>query len=371
MRILILGAYCSCNLGDAVICECVAQQLRREFPQAQLTVRDVIRRDRLAPRGEPGKFLLWRRRTFALGRKLLAKGGIDLIESREERRVAQNKAHLDEILAGEYDLAVFAGGQLFMDGYALFLEYCVHKLGSRNIPVIFNACGTGPSHSPAVAQRLKATLARGNVTAVSTRDGAPNADPVSDPALDAAALLGIQRQSSDAVGLGVMDPGGLPYGKTLRLWRRIIRELESRQVRWQLFTNGDPADIVFAKQILSGLPELAGREGCIASRDVTPEGLVQTVSGYKALISSRLHSHIIAASLDIPTAALVWDKKVPAFFEKLGCPGRCFTVDTAPERIVAMLERAAAAGYDRAELENQIRTGRLWLRRAVEGAWKP
>ena len=65
MHILILGAYCSCNLGDGVICECVAEQLRADFPGAEITIRDLIRRDRLAPRGEPDAAMLWRRRTFA------------------------------------------------------------------------------------------------------------------------------------------------------------------------------------------------------------------------------------------------------------------------------------------------------------------
>lgn len=381
MHILILGAYCSCNLGDAVICQCVAEQLRADFPQAEITIRDVIRRDRLVPREEPPQSMLRRRRTFAKLRRAAAKAGLDLIERREKRRVAENKAHLDSVCAGNYDLAVFAGGQLFMDGYALFLEYCVEQLKARGIPVIFNACGTGPMHSKAVRRRLGAALGQENVIALSTRDDAYKVDAIlgtplrtariSDPALDTARLLRAERRPSDVVGLGVMDPNGMPYGRSLRLWREVIRELESREVKWQLFTNGDPADVVFAKKILSGLPELAGRENLIARRDVTPEGLVDTIAGYKGLISCRLHSHIIACSLDIPTVALVWDDKLPFFFGDQQCLERCFTWRATAQELVAGLEAATAKGYDRQRLDKQIQHSRAWLRGAVEAGVKP
>lgn len=371
MHILILGAYQSCNLGDAVICECVAEQLRRAWPEARITLRDPVARDRLAPKAVPEEAMLRRRALLARARRKLARMGIDRIRGREERRVRANLTHLEQVCTGDYDLAVFAGGQLFMDSYGLFLEKCVELLDRKNIPVIFHACGMGPLYSPAIEKRLSAALRRENVIAVSVRDGLPRAEAllggpvkaVSDPALAAAELFGVRAGASDLVGLGVMYPNGSSYRGALNLWRQIIGELNSRGVRWQLFTNGDPADEVFACRILEDYPD---REARIAPRNVTAEGLLETVAGYKAVLSYRLHSQILAASLDIPAAALVWDEKQRHFFGSIGCPERCFDPAADARALVKGLETAAARGYDRKLLERQAAESRRWLLDAVE-----
>lgn len=373
MHILILGAWCSCNLGDAVICRCVAQQLRIAYPDAELTVRDVIARDRLAPKAVPAEAMLRRRAVFSRGRQLLARVGIDLIRGREERRVRANMAHLEQVCAGDYDLAVFAGGQLFMDGYGLFLEKCVELLGRRKIPVIFNACGTGPLHSRTIAKRLGAALRKENVIAVSTRDdtfrvdalvGEPDAVcRVSDPALAASALLGISARPLDTVGLGIMYPNGVPYRKALIQWRRIVKELDRRGQKWEMFTNGDPADEVFARRVLKKFPD---REARIAPRNVTPEGLMQTIAGYRGIISYRLHSHILAVSMGIPTAALVWDHKLRYFYADCGCPNRSFSVNAKAGDILDGLDTASSEGYDRCRLERQASESLQWLLDAVK-----
>lgn len=44
MRILVLGVYYASNLGDAVICDCVADRLMRAFPGAQIDLKDVKNR---------------------------------------------------------------------------------------------------------------------------------------------------------------------------------------------------------------------------------------------------------------------------------------------------------------------------------------
>ena len=42
MKLLVLGWYYSSNLGDAVICDCVADMLRSHYPQAQICIRDIV-----------------------------------------------------------------------------------------------------------------------------------------------------------------------------------------------------------------------------------------------------------------------------------------------------------------------------------------
>lgn len=363
MNILILGAYCSCNLGDAVICDCVADTLRRAYPHARIEIRDPVDRKREGEAVIPPLAELAKRRVKRNIRIAATKFGVDLTARRENRRMAQSKAHLDAVCAGDYDVVIFAGGQLFMDGYGAFLAYCTEKFAQRKIPVFFNACGVGPADSGAVTRQLAKAMKLPNVRHISCRDDAALVQkryqpalpvlPTADPALSSSRVYGIQAEPRAVkIGLGVLYPNTLPYGKTLRFWRNVIRELDSREVEWELFSNGDPADMAFARDILEGLPRWKGHEEKLRPCDRGPEALLRTVAGYRGLISCRLHSHIIAASLGIPTAAVVWDDKLRAFFRMIGCPERCVSVDTSAEKTVAVLENAAARGYDFALLDS-------------------
>lgn len=374
MHILILGAYCSCNLGDAVICDCVAAWLRGAYPDAQIEIKDVVNRKRIGPGQIPSLRELERRRVKAGLRILATRLGADLTARRENRRIRENRAHLDAVCAGDYDAVVFAGGQMFMDGYGAFLAYCTQRFAERNIPVFFNGCGTGPAYSRAVTRQLGEALRLPNVRLISCRDNAALAEqrykpflPVlhtADPALEASEIYGMQAsKNADTVGLGVLYPNNISPKSALKFWRGVIDELDRRGQKWQLFSNGDPADIAFARQILE---DRKCREGQIHVCDRAPEALLNTIAGYKALISFRLHSHIIAASLDIPTVAVVWDEKLPFFFEKIGCPGRCVTVNSDAAQVLSALEQAQTGGYDRMHLHRLCADARAQLLAALE-----
>lgn len=379
MKILVLGAYQSSNLGDGVICECVAAVLRRGFPQAKILIRDLIARDRLADRSEPQIKTLEKRRIKTEIRRAVTRfTPVDLVLPQQQRRVEEQRAHLDEICSLECDMVVFAGGQMFMDLYALFLEYCLIRFEQRGIPVFFNACGTGPDFSSAIARRLKAATASGGVKWVSCRDDVDKAQrryvaenktvvPVADPALRTAQVYEIEKApGADTIGLGVIYPKAGGFRGNLRFWQGIIRELERQGRKWKIFTNGDPADLAFGREVLASMPEFRGREdGFLCPRDREPEELVRTISNFSGLISFRLHSHIIAASLDIPTVAVVWDDKLPRFFEKLGYPERCVRVSTAPERVLEVLDRAQAQGYERGVIEQQAEMSERCLLEAI------
>ena len=378
MTFLILGAYYSVNLGDAVICECVAEQLHRHFPTANVLIRDVIRRDRTVIGPEPKIKTLERRRIRESIRRILTCCGIDLCLRHEQRRVEANRKHIEEICSLDCDVVIFAGGKLFMDRYALFLEAYVDRFGARGIPVVFNACGVGPSYSRAIRSRLKKTLGAPNVKSISCRDnvkfvneyymkqGKTVADTF-DPALACEAVYGIKKtELSDTVGLGVLYPGEIGPRKMIRFWQGVIRELDHQGVRWKFFTNGDQADVAFARQVLSSMPETAGRdEELIVPHDSTPKALVHTIAQFRSLISFRLHSHIVAAALGIPSVAVVWSEKLPLFFEKIGHPERCLSVKDRPKTVLFALERAEREGYDRNRIRQQAEYSEKQLIRAV------
>jgi polysaccharide pyruvyl transferase WcaK-like protein len=56
----------------------------------------------------------------------------------------------------------------------------------------------------------------------------------------------------------------------------------------------------------------------LAARPKTPYQLAQLISGYKAIVASRLHAHVIASSYFVPSVGLLWDDKVLAFFKDTG-----------------------------------------------------
>ena len=375
MKILVIGWYYDSNLGDGVICECTAAMLRRRYPHGQILLRDIACREAFRRSDRcTGKGIRAQRRRHLL-RIAATRLGWDKVLSRETYLLSRKQAGLEALAAEDWDMVVFAGGQLFMDGLGLYVQTLTESFARRNIPVFFNACGVGPSWSKIIQARLGRALCLENVKYLSCRDdvdrlnrwcGKPAAVPAADPALWAAEVYGIRKSAgAETVGLGIMFANSLPPGRVLAFWRRLIRCLQRRGTPWKLFTNGAEADMCFARELLRSL-DLA-EEACLCPAPRIPEELVQQTAGFGSIISFRLHSHIIAASLDIPSVALEWDSKLPAFFEKLGRPERCLTIDTPPEGVLAALVRARLEGLDRHALEQQRENAARQLFAAMDG----
>lgn len=367
MKILVLGAYESNNLGDAVICECVAKMLKHHFPDAQIMIRDLLSRDR-SKEPSPVNFKVMKQRRIKdfIRRFSSCLNIMDLVYQQESNRKHWFHAYLEELCNIPCDLVVFAGGQMFMDSYTLFLSHCVSHFEKKGIPVIFNACGVGPSYSRKIKNQLKETLSLDCVKYISCRDDADKVrqllSPISksvtdtfDPALGTSTLYNCcKKEDSDIVGLGIMYPNNIYSNKTLRFWKNIIQKLDSQNIKWKLFTNGAASDYAFAKKLLSSMPDYAGKEDTyLCPRNNKPEDLVLTISKFNSIISFRLHSHIIAASMDIPSIAIVWDKKIPFFFEKIGCPNRYFTVKDSADSIFNAWMQAKKDGYNRSIIDTQ------------------
>ena len=375
MKILVLGAYDSSNLGDPIICDCVAAWLHDHFPGAQIHVRDVLLRRESNAVDLRKTRSYWQRNKLRRG--ITGMLPTDLVYRQYIRWVDRDRVYLDELCSEDYDAVVFAGGQMFMDRYALYLEAHVRRFRERNIPVFFNACGTGPAFSPKIAQRLKQTLTDPCVKYVSCRDDVELVNrrygpcrETFDPALTAASVYNVHRkENADTIGLGVIFNQAVSEKKQTRFWQNLVRELDRRGEKWQFFTNGDPVDVAYAREVLASMPECRGREAVLLhSRDTEPEGLVRTIAGYRSIISFRLHSHILATSLDVPSVAMVWDEKLPAFFKKIGHPERCFRVDSGPVAVLDALKRAEREGYDRELMENQAKAAEDQLIRAMTEA---
>ncbi len=370
MKILVLGWYYSSNMGDAVICDCVAELLRCHFPQAQITVRDMAGRTRFPQRKTVDRAHLDHLRRRQILRSTATHLGWDKQLSHEIWCFRESLPQMEAVTEGDWDLAVFAGGQLFMDSLALYVVHLTKVFEKRNIPVIFNACGIGPCVSPALRERLTNVLKSPTVRLVSCRDGAELVNSwcgeavavaTDDAALWAGECYGMEKKPSHTVGLGVLYPQSLSPRKTAAFWRKIMQELDKKQIPWKMFTNGFEQDMVFARSLLDGRPEA----DFLCPAPESPEELVSLIASFRSLIGFRLHSHIIAASLGIPTVALVWDQKVYRFFEKMDLQDRCFTIhDSASSVISALVAAETASDHRRIVLSRRQASRNLLLNAA-------
>lgn len=374
MKILLLGWYYDQNLGDAVICDCAAALLRQAYPQAEIVVLDMAGQRAFPPHRpfDTAGFRAMRRRHRI--RVLATRLGWDKMFLHEQGFFEWHREAVAKIGKMPCDLVVFAGGQLFMDSLAPYVDALTSAFATRGIPVIFNACGVGPSWSRKLRGELCHALTLPNVRHISCRDdcarvnawcGRELAVPTADPALWADTVYGIRRdEHAQMLGLGVMDALTMPRGAAFRFWRRLIPALKKAGRPFRLFTNGSAGDDAFAREILASL-NLSPVE-YLCPPPLTPRELVRTIASFRSLVSFRLHSHILALSLGIPSVALVWDKKIPGFFEKIGCPERCLPISAGPKQVLAALEQAESSGCP--PMDTLREDAKTMLYRAVDEA---
>ncbi|KIR02416.1 hypothetical protein P261_01231 [Lachnospiraceae bacterium TWA4] len=239
----------------------------------------------------------------------------------------------------------------------MFISEFIKHLEEKQIPVFFNACGTGPAWSPYVRTKLADALQSPVVKYLSTRDNKEliqsrymkNSEisiyTVSDPALWCNEVYGIEKDNdSNVLGLGLMYATSLNVKTETKFWKKIVKYLNKRKIKWQFFINGSAEDLVYANYILS---QLDGEE---INKDIAvpniPVDLIKIISGYKSIISFRLHSHIVATSLGIPGVAIVWDEKLQFFYKMMKHPERCKTIYDSPKEIWKALELAQGQGID-------------------------
>lgn len=363
MKILLIGEIYSSNLGDGVICETVAALIKQIYPNSEIVTADISGRsdyevidyvDEINHSKEVGKGVNVKKIIYSI----LSKD--EYTRSFLENRNKGKLKYIQELCNEKYDLAIFAGGQMFMNYFVIAISRYVELLSQANVPIIFNACGVGTIKSKKMQKILRESLINKNVKYISTRD---DKDYLSntylrnsreiyktfDSALWCAEIYNVKRRESEVVGLGIIY---LPKkeAEMISFWKFLIQDLNKKNIKWQFFCNGSIEDYVFAKKLLTllGIKD----DSALASRPEAGYGLVDLISNYKSIISFRLHSHIIACSLGIPGIALVWDKKLNYFFESIGYPERCCTIDYNAD-IVGKLNIAEIEGYNQEIIDEQ------------------
>lgn len=359
MKILVIGEKFSDNLGDGVICDSVAYLIKQKYVHAKITFADISGREGFNT--SIIKSSSYNRRKIQLTKKIIAKAigflGVDINYFKFRRRSKSIMNYVNNICASNYDLAIFAGGQLLKDTFVFPIKAFVEKLREKNTPIIFNAVGVGTIDSPKMRNILRESLLSQNVRWISTRDDInwinqliENKKKIirtSDPAVWSANVYTANKKENDVVGLGIMYVNDMRLKELYRFWTDIVSKLNEKKIKWKMFCNGSVNDYLFAKDLLISLGysgiELEKR---LVKRPVSPEELVNIISNFKSIISFRLHSHIIAYSLDIPGVALVWDPKVRFFYKSLNMDYRCKSIDESSEDILNTLYRSESEGYN-------------------------
>lgn len=255
------------------------------------------------------------------------------------------------------DLIIFVGGGILKYKYQKFYYYIdkiTRMAEMNNIPVIFNAVGVEDyDESNANCKLLQEAINRKCVKQITTRDDLELLQSkylyngnisckVADPAVWTSDVFKVQKKvNTNLIGLGVIREGifksngiNVGFDELVILWKNVIDELESQNIKWEVFTTGWPSDMKFAINFMKAI----GRE-CDILKHVRPEPksakeLVNNISRYKSIIAGRLHANIIAYSLNIPAIGLVWNDKCRFWGENIGFPQRYFESNNLDGRLI-------------------------------------
>lgn len=265
------------------------------------------------------------------------------------------------------DAVVFAGGILKVtnEKFWLYIPEIINEANRHDVPVFLSGIGVEafyPDDERSV--ELKKAINLPCVKGISVRDDIEtlkkdyltNNDirvySVHDVALWSKktykSSINLCSHKDELVGLGITrerlfsDYGNPQIDRQtqLDLWKGIIDRLDNINVKWKLFTNGDPNDEIFANEVLAYV-------GHGDKLDAPLDGvtLTQNISQFTSVIAGRMHSNIISYALNIPSVGFVWNQKLRFWGEKIGYPQRFIECeDLNAENIFSAWEKARDEG---------------------------
>ena len=263
------------------------------------------------------------------------------------------------------DVVFFCGGGLFQQFYMnmwsgifLLLKTCKKK----NVPVYFNAIGIEKPETWAEKIFYRYIMNNKIIKFLTVRENSDFVNncllksdkkcaQVLDSALFAQECYGVEKLSSDVIGIGAIraeifsdNNCGVTRNEVLYLYAGLIKEIEKRGYKWQLFTNGGKKDYRFAQEIIKFIEAPEEKLAPFANNSME---LMNTIKNYKAVIAGHLHSVILAVALDIPASGIVWTPKF-IHFQKFLKLGKFITPDkfSYASFIIDELEKSIEIGID-------------------------
>ncbi|WP_214744393.1 polysaccharide pyruvyl transferase family protein [Exiguobacterium sp. s189] len=355
-KILLIGEYYSSNLGDGIICQSVEYLIKKWNPSLEISISDLSgkvgfdEKDISSPYPNKDNTITFPKK---LVKKILKKSVY--LQERYRFFLGGGKEKINNLCDDNFDCAVFAGGQMFLDYFSIPINEHVKQLDRMDVPVIFNSCGMGHIKSKQLIYKFRRTLGYKNVVSISVRDDVDSVNNVIikkghkkaiksyDPGLWSGEVYNVKRKESETIGLGVMSIDAFKDKNIISQYRKIILELNKKKIAWKLFCNGNINDYNLAISIAESL---GYDKSAIANRPETPKELVELISKFKGIISFRLHSHIVAVALNIPSIALSWDNKLNHFFDSINRKDRCLNINAEHKEIIDKYFFAEKEGYD-------------------------
>lgn len=364
LRIELFGFFEDDNIGDPVIgetCKYLIERICREnnilatvnknplFPPPNFKKYWITRFLRYRFRKDPGEF----KRIFAF---LVLKfhNLFNPLLRNYYKRIIKNA-----------DMVIFAGGgmlkyrsQEFWAADYMILNYCE----KYNVPVYFNAIGIeGYDESNFISRLIKKLINKKCVKAITTRDdiislkkyipSISDDNVVGDPALYSNELY-IPAKQTDIIGVGTIRCGifhangiMIEEDELIEFYCEIIKRLQNKNYKWQLFTNGTVGDYNLALKTLEKM-NIEPNNTILAKRPENSGELINLITSYKGIIANRMHAHIIATSFNIPAVGLIWNNKIKWFAKHIGCPERFFEASEMKDydRIFETFEKALNEG---------------------------
>lgn len=384
-KIVLIGLLCESNLGDPLSFDCSNYIIHQMDPSAEVEYLDFKGRSSIETNNSKN---IGNNAVKGIYSFLKSIFGTHIQEIAFQRRRQHCEQYYDEHFRNASLVVVVAAGTITYDVrldcgpyYSLVAKYAK----KYNIPVVVNSGGV---ENPFIAfdrrsKRLSDALSSNAYKIVTTRDNLSElkkyvrnpdtiVDKVADVGVWSAETFGIQRDhESDLVGIGIITykrfvefKKGISHEQYNQTIINVITQLEAKGRRWKMFTNGFEADYENAIEICKSIKMIP--EECIAVPK-TPHELVEIISGFKGIITSRLHSCIVAYSLGIPYIALSWNNKLEYFSEAIGYTER--TVDQesfSAGQILERYEKAVEEGYDEDQRTKYRESAILFFKKYLE-----
>lgn len=231
-KILIVGEIYSDNLGDAVLCE-IVKKIVEENIYCDIELCDLSGREYYKEYFDYNWYekIIKKIALVFFKLNLINLGKINVLF--KDRYYKQ----FDK----DYDLVIFAGGQMFMDYFVFPLEKLIKFFKKRNIPVIFHACGAKKIKNRNLEKRLEKILLLNIVKSISIRDDIDlvntkylmrsnkKAIKTFDTALCTNEYFDFNKGNKRCIGLGVMNCDKFKNKEQIIFWIKLIDELDKEK----------------------------------------------------------------------------------------------------------------------------------------------
>lgn len=394
MKIALVGELWGHNLGEPLLFQCCKKMIEEKNQHIEVEKLDFFGREEKEDewRVKGGFPVLYfgirviRKICEMLGNPAIGWNKWEWLLSKDKKRI--ESYFDDKCQKNQYDgIIIMGAGTIKYDvrlNFGPYYKIVLETAERYDIPVYINCAGIESKYNSKDSRcnEFSECLSKDILRIATTRDDIGEfkkyikkyiknpgtvVEKISDIGVWAAETFQIKKQAdSEYIGLGMITPERFrefgrkeTYIKYENLWLEMIEELEKKGIKWRIFNNGDICDRKFAEKLCSILQKPI--EQYVLTPE-TPEELVRVISGFKGIITSRLHSCIIAYSLGIPFVAISWNNKLHFFAQNIGVPERVIEEGELDKNtILDRFFRAVEEGYDMKFRDEYRKTSREYI----------